>query len=309
MISILISTRNRPSQLKECLNSIFVNTYKNFEVLIIDQSTNSETKDIVKKFDSKKIIYEKIEEKGKAKALNKMIKTAKNEILAFTDDDCIVDKHWLEEINRSFQEQPQISGVFGNAYPYEPEKHPFEICPALFKTNNESAFHQASIVHYKVLGQGNNMSLRKSVINEVGNFNEWLGTGSISRAGEEGDLIFKILLNGHTLITNPKIIVFHNRWLTKSKESLQQSYYSRGIMAFSSYYLLSDHNAYARKFIKIRFSDRIITILNQIRILSVQLLKQIFLFFFEIINITAGLFIGLVMAVKKRIEEIFKFLS
>ncbi len=89
MISVLIATKNRPTQLSQCLRSLLLNTYKNFEILVLDQSTTGKTEKYVRALKNKNITYLKLNNPGKSKALNWGISMAKGKILAFTDDDCI----------------------------------------------------------------------------------------------------------------------------------------------------------------------------------------------------------------------------
>ncbi len=310
MISVLISTKNRPKQLQECLNSLLRSTFHDFEILVADQNSNSETEKIIFRCKSKKVKYIKTQKRGRSAGLNLLLEEAKGKILAFTDDDCIVDMRWLEEIHLFFESHPRIAGVFGNTIPFQPELHLQETCPATFITDKMSAFHDPSTIHYKSLGLGNNMSLRKSVIDHIGFFRNWLGVGTISRAGEESDLIFRILLKQYILMTNPKMLVYHNRWLKRKNENIQQSNYTLGLMSFFSYYfLLGNQRKYARAFMKTRFSERAIPLFKQIQFLTKELMKESVFLVLEILSIFKGICIGSAMAIQNQILNFFSQLN
>ena len=119
MISVIISTLHRPEKLHECLKKILASDVSDFEVIVVDQSKGYSTKSVVKQLGSPKIVYSKMNTKGKSKGLNDAVKRASGEILAFTDDDCLVDKHWLNNIHRALKENKNIVGVFGQVLPHE----------------------------------------------------------------------------------------------------------------------------------------------------------------------------------------------
>jgi GT2 family glycosyltransferase len=203
----------------------------------VDQSDDSKTKYVIKQLQSNKIRYFKSHKKGKTRGLNAMIRIAKYEILAFTDDDCVVGKNWLQEINTFYKNHPHSAGVFGNVFPYKPYLHTDKFCTSTFTSRRISKQNDPYKIHWHVLGIGNNMSLRKSVVKKINYFREWLGPGSIALNGDETDLIFRILSKEYTLMTNPHMIVYHNRWLTSYQLIKLLGTYSCGMSAVYAYYL------------------------------------------------------------------------
>ncbi len=186
--------------------------------------------------------------------------------------------------------------MFGNTYPYQLEKHSEEICPATFMKEKTLIHTDPAEIHYIHMGLGNNMSLRKLVVEKVGYFKEWLGVGSIAEGGEESELIFRILLSNYTLMTDPKIVVYHNRWLTLKQENFLQARYTSGIMAFPSYYLFGNQKKYAYQFMKFRVTDQFIPMLKKIKYLTMELIQESFFLFLEIFHLLKGIGIGLFMA-------------
>lgn len=257
MISVCLATRNRPEQLKQCLTAILNNTFQRFELIIIDQSNTSKTKRVVSELQSRKIRYVKMTATGKAKAINLAITIAKNELLAFTDDDCIVTKNWLKTMYDSYRQFPKISGVFGNTLAHQSRQSNCLICPTTFQTDKIRFFSNPSIIHYQVLGIGNNMSLKKSIIVQVGMLKEWLGVGSIAKAGEESELVFRILKNNHILMTNPNMVVYHNRWLSTNDYGYQESAYTRGLFAFYSYYFFTSYGRITSRMMWQKIQERL----------------------------------------------------
>lgn len=302
-ITVILVTRNRPLQIIDCVKSILKSSFKDYQILIADQSTNNQTVKTIKSLHSSKIEIVKMKKKGKARGLNLLVKKSESNILAFTDDDCIVSKSWLHQIIKTYDKFPNLAGIFGNVYPYKPKNHSSEICPSTFKAK-KMLTHTFEKFHYYQVGLGNNMSIKKSVIEKVGNFQEWLGPGSIATNGEESELIFKILKQGFILATNPKVFVFHNRWLNYKQEKLIQANYTQGFISFLAFYLFTKDQKHAWKFIKVKINERIFpTFKNCLRSLK-DFFKESWLLFFEVFAVFKGISIGLIMAINKKIIKL-----
>lgn len=109
-ISVVICARNEAENLLDHLPRVFDQKYKNFEVIIVDDCSIDETEDVLRAFKNKhrncKIVMLKENDLfigGKKFALTMGIKAAKNDIVLFTDADCIpASEHWIEAIAGSF---------------------------------------------------------------------------------------------------------------------------------------------------------------------------------------------------------------
>ncbi len=94
LISIIIPTYNHAKFLGKALKSVINQTYKNWEVIIIDNESKDETFEVINNFKNEKIKYFKIFNNGViAKSRNLGIKEAKGEWIAFLDS----DDWWLED--------------------------------------------------------------------------------------------------------------------------------------------------------------------------------------------------------------------
>ncbi len=91
LISVIIPTYNRANFLGEAIESVLSQTYKNLEVIIIDDGSTDDTRQLIEKYTDKRIIYLYQEHGGTSAARNKGIQEAKGEYIAFLDSDDI----WL----------------------------------------------------------------------------------------------------------------------------------------------------------------------------------------------------------------------
>ncbi|MBU1630956.1 MAG: glycosyltransferase, partial [Candidatus Omnitrophica bacterium] len=91
LVSVIIPTYNRALTLQATIQSVLRQTYKEFEIIVIDDDSRDDTEQIINNFNDKKIIYIRQDHKGASFARNKGIENAKGEYIAFLDSDDI----WL----------------------------------------------------------------------------------------------------------------------------------------------------------------------------------------------------------------------
>ena len=98
--SVVIPTYNQAEFLKKALDSVFLQTCKNYEIIIIDNYSTDNTQEVVNSYDSKKILYRKIKNHGIiAISRNEGIKHSKGDWIAFLDSDDSWYKNRLEIIH------------------------------------------------------------------------------------------------------------------------------------------------------------------------------------------------------------------
>lgn len=103
--SIIIPVYNVEKYIKKCLDSVFNQTYKDFEVIIVNDGTPDNSMDVVKKYDVK-IIEQK--NQGQSVARNNGVKKATGEYIIFLDSDDYWKKDLLKEINKSLKNDPDV---------------------------------------------------------------------------------------------------------------------------------------------------------------------------------------------------------
>ena len=103
MVSIIMPTYNRAYIIERAIVSVIHQTYEDWELIIVDDASKDNTREIVKKYISNKILYfENFENKGSNESRNIGVRNAKGEYIAFLDS----DNYWPE--NRL---ELQISGI------------------------------------------------------------------------------------------------------------------------------------------------------------------------------------------------------
>src|SRR5215475_11860315 len=133
LVSAVICTRNRPDKIGSAVESIVANTYPNFDLAIIDQSTNGETGAKVCGIGERdgRVRYQRMSESGLSRAYNLAIASTTGPIIAFTDDDCLVPSGWIERIVTAFGEQQDGELIYGQVVPAYPENGGAMLTPLL----------------------------------------------------------------------------------------------------------------------------------------------------------------------------------
>lgn len=205
-ISVIIPVRNGEGRLEACLASLQEQTYpkERFEVIIADGRSTDRTVEIAKEYGTRVVDNPGvIQSRGR----NVGIKAAQGELLAFTEDDCILPPDWLEKAERYLQG----SNVVGVGGPTPLPESATSFSKAVF-----TIFRWASLVGYSVQSDvplsseasdlpGGNVMYRAEVMKEAGPHCEELITG------EDVDMNMRIIGKGYRLVYAPDLLVWHNK--------------------------------------------------------------------------------------------------
>ena len=102
-ISVVIPTFNRAEILREALISLAKQTRLPEEVVIVDNNSSDNTKEVAESFSPQlNIKYVMERTQGTSTARNTGIKSASGDIIAFIDDDCLADREWLRYLELPF---------------------------------------------------------------------------------------------------------------------------------------------------------------------------------------------------------------
>ena len=109
-ISVIVPAYNAAKTILTLLNSLSNQSFKDFEVIVVDDCSQDNTPHIVQSYPYKLIQLSK--NHGPAYCRNAGAGVATGEILVFTDSDCLVAHNWLENIQKNFS-QNDIVAIMG----------------------------------------------------------------------------------------------------------------------------------------------------------------------------------------------------
>ncbi|WP_323078759.1 glycosyltransferase family A protein, partial [Aeromonas hydrophila] len=111
--SLIVATINRVEPLDLLFRSLCIQTYKNFEVILVDQNTKGQLDGLVNKYAEKLDIKRIFSEKGLSKARNRGLDMADGDIVCFPDDDCWYYPNTLEIVKSKFSKNQSVFGFTG----------------------------------------------------------------------------------------------------------------------------------------------------------------------------------------------------
>lgn len=220
-LSVIICTYNRSESLKRTLQSLKVMLVPDdteWELLIVDNNSKDNTKEVVNDFIKVsglncRYVFES--KQGLSNARNRGVKEAGGEIVAFTDDDVIVDKYWIQNMAKVFKGN-NVSCVGGRIFPIWEKPCPKWLVNNLWHLS--CLYGPLALLDYgdnqfyleKSTLWGANFAVRKRMFGEYGYFNTFLGRihGKLY-AGEETAFIRKLIKNEEKVLYVPDVTVHH----------------------------------------------------------------------------------------------------
>ncbi|MGH7494717.1 MAG: glycosyltransferase family 2 protein [bacterium] len=220
LITVAVCTRNRVSDLPLCLNALMALDYARLDLLLIDNAPDDDSAERLLKTNFRDVRYIREPRPGLDWARNRAITEARGEIIAFTDDDVIVDPGWVAALARVFVESPEVMAVTGLVVPFELETEAqilFERFYGFGKGFVRKRYHidrgrsRKEKFHVRAgrFGTGANMSFRRSLFEKIGNFDPALDVGTVTNGGGDLEMFFRVIQEGYTLIYEPSAIVRH----------------------------------------------------------------------------------------------------
>lgn len=239
--SIIICTYNGKNKIIRTLESI-VSSANNLqgdgkvELIVVDNNSNDGTKELIDNYNyGDNIEYRYLLEtrRGLSYARNKGISVAKGEIIVFTDDDIIVDRNWIAEIQKEINQNPDIKMLGGRTLMYNSE-----ILPLATRIRTDRTMYQYPANPWHI-GNGNNMAIKREVIGIVGEFDVHFGAGSKVGSAEDTDYAYRVLKNKYKAVYSPNALVYHNHDRVNIRDVNNIKYnYAKGAGAFYAKYIL-----------------------------------------------------------------------
>ena len=212
-ISVIIPTQNSELYLGKSLESIYMQTYKNYEVLICDNQSQDKTLEIIEKF-KKKINIEIISYKDGSvpEALNKGFKKSSGNILCWLNSDDIYNhKYVFDNVQRNFLENVNKGYLVSNFYNIDENNNKIGIFYSYIPFKKIKKFF-----YYNQIFTGSLFFTKKS-------WNNFIEFDNNFKIGFEYDLIAFLLINFEGIYINDFFASFriHGSNLSKNKNQLK----------------------------------------------------------------------------------------
>jgi glycosyltransferase involved in cell wall biosynthesis len=208
-VSAVICTRNRADKIGQAVTSVLANTYPEFDLTVIDQSTDDATEKVIRGLQEgePRLHYQHMDRSGLSRAYNRGIELTMGPYLAFTDDDCIAPTEWIQHIVDAFEAEPDGDLLYGQVVPAYPEDDGTELTPYLMIHNPERLSRRDG---FRVFGMGANYAARRRLFERVGMFDEVLGGGGPLKSSQDFDLAYRAFRAGSTILLRPEVTMRHD---------------------------------------------------------------------------------------------------
>ena len=214
--SIIIPVYNRPDEVDDLLYSLTLQTYTNFEILVIEDGSTVPCQSVVERYEKKlKIRYFTIPNGGPSVARNYGARISEGEYLLILDSDCIVPETYLEAIEQSLNETP--ADAFGGPDCAHPSFNAMQkaISYAMTSFFTTGGIRGGKKKLDQFYPRSFNMGIRRDVFIKLDGFDTSM------RYGEDIDFSTRIIQAGYVTRLFPNAYVYHKR-RTRLKQFFRQ---------------------------------------------------------------------------------------
>lgn len=196
-ISVIIPVFNGARTIRACLDSLMTQELHPSEIIVVDNGSTDETRNIVAEYATVNLIHEL--DPGASRARNAGVMKARGPFVAFIDADCIAEPRWIKRAWAIFSNDEEVDGIVGGASGFN--KNSWSI---LFQRHYDRFVKELERTSKRLQKiDTKNFFIKKSVFWEIGGFdNQVLNS-------EDVDLGIRLHRAGHRIILDLGVLVYH----------------------------------------------------------------------------------------------------
>lgn len=228
-VSVVVCTRNRPTELDRCLASLRGMQTSADEIVVVNSAGNHSAREIAAAHGAK---YIATQTPGLSYARNLGAASSSSELIAFIDDDATAAPDWIAKLSVAFSD-PKVMVATGSIETESDEPSPYVIPLGEAKQqavdrDTPGWFWLAASGH---LGLGGNMMFRQEAFERWPGFDTRLGRGATIPGAEEHFAFFQLIEMGFRVVHVPGAVVHHPRAASDSRFKLQMIEIATAYMA------------------------------------------------------------------------------
>jgi glycosyltransferase involved in cell wall biosynthesis len=249
-LTVAICTKDRPDCLYRCLQSLvklredIIDGMSEFNITVIDNAPSDDrTKQLLSNYSDIRYLSEV--KPGLNFARNRALLETESKLIAYLDDDVVVDRGWLRGLHEAWSENADAAAFTGQVLPMELETEAqvlFEQRGGFRRGFEKVRYTMATPSDHGsiypcnsgIFGVGCNMAFQRQALIELGGFDEALDTGRPLPGGGDHDIFYRVIRSGYPLVYEPAYLVFHQHRQTMKKLSHQYWTWGLSVMAFAS---------------------------------------------------------------------------
>jgi GT2 family glycosyltransferase len=236
-VSVLICTRDRHALLEGCLDSVLRCSPAPDEIVVVDQSRGQDTRLLVARRQDAavRVRYVRGLGTGLSRAKNQGVAECAGSIVAFTDDDCLVEPGWIGSLTG-----PIASGgadaVVGRTLP-ERGAGGTEDTTSVYAPNGRPVFSRRT--HPWRVGGGANFAAVRDTLGRAGGYDERFGPGARFESAEDMDMVHRLLRGGVRIVYAPDATIVHRSWRSSSQNRRLARAYGIGAGGYFAKHVLA----------------------------------------------------------------------
>ena len=207
-VAVVVPTVDRPDELARCLDALLAGRVLPAEVWVVDQGGSPATAAVVEaRRGTAPLHHVTSRDRGLSRSRNTGLARVTTPWVAFVDDDCVPDDGWVgaaaERVARG-----DVRGVTGRVLPLGEAtagSHTLSL-----RTSERAEVFRGRALPWLV-GTGGNMVLHTDTLRAVGGYDERLGAGTPGLAGEDLEVVHRLLRAGVAFVYEPSVVVRHDR--------------------------------------------------------------------------------------------------
>lgn len=198
LVSVIIVNYNGIKYLKKCFDSLMSGTYRDFEIIFVDNGSTDGSRELVRQGYPQIMVIKNKENLGLSIASNKGAAAAKGEYLFFLNNDTIACPDLLSELVRAAASDPKIGVCACKNMTYDGKR---EVSLGLSCDLFGFPFENEGPIFYADAG----IFIRRKVFEEIGGFDE-----KLFLYGEDRDLCWRVFLQGYDIKGVPSAVFCHD---------------------------------------------------------------------------------------------------
>jgi glycosyltransferase involved in cell wall biosynthesis len=209
---VVVATRDRASSLRATLSALSRSLRPGDELIVVDSASRDAHVSALAEALGATVV--RADTPGACRARNLGARTARCEVIAFTDDDCDPDPGWVAAVASAFTDHPETAFLTGRVLAGRGTRRRLSV--SVVEDDTPAAFDASALPADgpvpEMLGHGANMAWRRSALDAIGGFDETLGPGAPLRAAEDQDAFWRALRVGLIGRYEPAAVVHHRQW-------------------------------------------------------------------------------------------------
>lgn len=203
--SVIVPVYNRPNEVDELLSSLTEQTFKDFNILIVEDGSSEDCQEVIQKYsDQLNIEYFYKENTGPGDSRNFGMQKATGEYLVFFDSDCIIPKDYFKHAEAELSKRPLdcFGGPDSADSSFTTVQKAINYAMTSIVTTGGIRGKQNKLDTYQP--RSFNMGIKKTVFEDIGGFSD-------IHPGEDPDFSYRIMNKGYTVGLIEDAFVYHKR--------------------------------------------------------------------------------------------------